>query len=105
MSESTLRALPKINGFSVQRVSLLPLLAMIAAILVVSLFFVWSRVEVIGMEYELSRLETNLRDAGKETARLRLEAASLSSPERIEQVARQQLGLRLPTVEQVITVD
>lgn len=105
MTETTLRALPKINGFSLQRTSLVPLLAMIAAILLVSLFFVWSRVQVIDMEYELSRLESNLRDADKETARLRLEAASLSSPERIEQVARQELGLRLPTTEQVKMVD
>lgn len=105
MSETTLRALPKINGFSLQRTSLVPLLTMIAAIMLVSLFFVWSRVQVIDMEYELSRLEANLRDADKETARLRLEAASLSSPERIEQVAREELGLRLPTAEQVKMVD
>lgn len=105
MTETTLRALPKINGFSLQRPNLLPTLGFIGLLLGASLFFVWSRVQVVGFEYEMSRLEESLRDAHKETSQLRLEAASLSSPERIERVARQELGLRLPAAEQVITVE
>lgn len=105
MSDVTLRALPKINGFALRRPNLLPVLGFIALLLAVSLFFVWSRVQVTGLEYEISRLEGDLRDARKETSQLRLEAASLSSPDRIERVARRDLGLRLPVAEQVITVD
>ena len=105
MADTTLKGLPKINGFALRRPNLWPVLGFIALMLVVSLFFVWSRVQVIGLEYEISNLESNLRDARKETSRLRIEAASLSSPERIERVARSELGLRLPVSEQVITVE
>jgi cell division protein FtsL len=60
---------------------------------------------VTSLEYEISQLESRLRDLRQETSNLRLEAASLSSPERIERVAKRDLHLRLPTTDQVITVD
>ena len=105
MSDTTIRALPKINGFVLRRPNLVPVLGFIAMLLAVSLFFVWSRVQVTGLEYEISQLESTLRDQRQEMSNLRLEAASLSSPERIERVARKDLDLRLPSSEQVITVD
>ncbi len=105
MSDATIRALPKINGFTLRRPSLLPVLGFIALMLAVSLFFVWSRVQVTGLEYEISQLESSLRGVQQETSNLRLEAASLRSPERIERVARKELNLRLPSAEQVITVN
>jgi cell division protein FtsL len=105
MSDTTIRSLPKINGFSLRRPSLVPVLCFIALVMAASLFFVWSRVQVTGLEYQISQLESNLRDLRQETASLRLEAASLSSPERIERVARKELNLRLPSADQVITVD
>ena len=105
MADTTLKALPKINGFALRRPNLVPVLGFIALLLSVSLFFVWSRVQVTGLEYEMSQLESTLRDLRQETSSLRLEAASLRSPERIERVARQELRLRLPSADQVITVD
>jgi cell division protein FtsL len=105
MSDTTVRALPKINGFVLRRPNLVPVLGFIAMLLAVSLFFVWSRVQVTSLEYEISQLESTLRDQRQDLSNLRLEAASLSSPERIERVARKDLGLRLPSAEQVITVD
>src|SRR5210317_1802291 len=102
MAETTIKALPKINGFALRRPNLVPVLGFIAMLLAVSLFFVWSRVQVTGLEYEISQLESSLRAQSQETSNLRLEAASLSSPERIERVARKELGLRLPSAEQVI---
>ena len=105
MADLTIKAIPKINGFALRRPNLLPVFGFIALLLVVSLFFVWSRVQSTSLEYEISRLQGTLRDINKETSRLQLEAASLSSPERVEQVASQKLGLRVPAPEQVITVD
>ncbi len=105
MSDTTVRALPKINGFTLHRPNLIPVLGFISLLLAASLFFVWSRVQVTTLEYDISQLESTLREMRQETASLRLEAASLRNPERIERVARKELGLRLPTSEQVVTVD
>ncbi|MBE0575345.1 MAG: cell division protein FtsL [Desulfuromonadales bacterium] len=105
MSDATIRALPKINGFSLHRPNLLPVLGFIALLLAVSLFFVWSRVQATGLEYEISQLESRLRGVQQETSNLRLEAASLRNPERIERVAQKELNLHLPSAEQVITVN
>ena len=105
MSDATIRTLPKINGLTLHRPNIVPVLGFIALLLAVSLFFVWSRVQVTGLEYEISQLESSLRGVRQETSNLRLEAASLSNPERIERVARKELGLRLPSAEQVITVE
>ena len=105
MPDAIARALPKINGFTLRRPNLVPVLGFIALLLAVSLFFVWSRVQVTSLDYEISKLESSLRGLQQETSNLRLEAASLSSPERIERVARKELHLRLPSADQVITVD
>lgn len=105
MSNTLVRPIPKINGFSLHRPRLLPLFAYIAVMLAVAIFFVWSRIQVVNLAYDISSLEGRLRGAQQETQRLRLEAASLRSPMRIEQVARNELRLRLPAPEQVVTVD
>ena len=99
------KSIPKINGFALQRPSLLPVFIFIVLLLSVSIFFVWSRVQVTALEYEMSHLESKLRHLKQETSNLRLEAASLRSPERIERVARKELHLRLPSADQVITVN
>ena len=105
MPDAIARALPKINGFTLRRPNLLPVLAFIFLLLMVSLFFVWSRVQVTSLEYEMSKLQSKLRGLRQEASNLSLEAASLRDPERIERVARKELNLRLPSSEQVITVD
>lgn len=105
MPDVTIRTLPKINGFALRRPNLLPVLGFIALLLTVSLFFVWSRVQATSLDYEISQLASSLRAVQQDTAKLRLEAASLRNPERIERVARKELNLRLPSAEQVITVE
>ena len=105
MPDAIARALPKINGFTLRRPNLLPVLGFISLLLMVSLFFVWSRVQVTSLEYEMSQLESKLRGLRQEASNLSLEAASLRDPERIGRVARKELNLRLPSSEQVITVD
>lgn len=104
MSQYVSRTIPKIHGFSLERPRLLPALIYTALLLAVSLFFVWSRLQVTHLEYDISSLEGQVRVARQETRQLQVEAASLRSPERIERIARTDLGLRLPTPEQIVTV-
>lgn len=105
MSQSILRPIPKINGFVLQRPKLLPMLVFMALLLAISLFYVWSRLQVLNLEYNISSLESRVRHLQQEAKGLQVEVASLRSPQRLEQVARQRLGLHLPTPDQVITVN
>ncbi|BCR03955.1 cell division protein FtsL [Desulfuromonas versatilis] len=105
MSNVSIKSLPKINGFSLSRPRILPLLVSVTAIMAVSLFFVWSRIEAVNLEYAISSHESRLRELNQESRQLRLEVASLRNPLRIEQVARKELGLRMPTPNQVIIVE
>jgi cell division protein FtsL len=76
-----------------------------ALLLVVAIFYVWSRLQVVNLEYDISSMEGRLRSLQQGSRQLQLEVASLRNPVRIEQVARARLGLRLPSPEQVITVN
>ncbi len=69
-----------------------------------SLFYVWSRIQVIRLGYEISsalKEEKVLTDANK---RLRLEIATLKSYARIEKFAVEELRMAKPKPEQVIVI-
>lgn len=104
MVELHLPTLPKLPGLSLQRPRLVPLFAFIALLLGLSLFIVWSRLQVLNLEYDISSMESRIRAGQQEASRLRLEAASLRHPGRIEQVATTELGLRLPEPSQIINL-
>lgn len=103
MSQAIARSLPGV-GLRLQRPRLLPLLMFIVLLALIALFFVWSRIQVINLEYSISHLEGELRSQRHQNQQLKLEAASLRSPSRIERIARQKLGLHTPSAQQVIMV-
>ncbi|MDT8421659.1 MAG: cell division protein FtsL [Desulfuromonadales bacterium] len=105
MSETISRTVVKINGFSLDRPRLTPLFVVIALVSLLSLMFVWSRIEAINLEYDISSLQTQIRAGEEDVRRLRLEAAHLASDSRIEGLAREQLSLQLPAPGQVIRVN
>ena len=105
MADVVVRNIPRIHSISLQQPRLLPLLAFVGLLMGVSLFFVWSRLQVVNLEYDISSLEGRLRSMQQESRRLTLEAASLRNPGRIEKVALRELGLRQPTLAQVVTVE
>ena len=69
-----------------------------------SLFFVWSRIQVIQLGYELSNALKEGRSLAERNKRLRVEIATLKSYGRIEKVAEQELGMSKPKAEQVIVI-
>lgn len=105
MADVVVRNIPGISSIPLQQPKLLPLLAFVAVLMGISLFFVWSRLQVVNLEYDISSLEGRLRSMQQESRQLTLEAASLRHPGRVEQVARTELGLRQPTLAQVVIVD
>ena len=104
MAESIVRPMPKVNGFVLHRPRLFPILTFVIILMCVALVFVWSRIEVVNLEYEISSKQERVRALQQEGNRLQLEAATLSNPVRIETMARTRLGLRMPAPEQVVTI-
>lgn len=104
MADTLLKPIPKINGFTLHRPQQLPMFVFLGLVLVISLFIVWSRLQVVNLDYDISRLEGELRTLRQQSRQLHLETASLSRPDRIEALARRDLKLRFPTVQQVISV-
>jgi len=88
-----------------KRDEFLPSLLIILVVLTaVSIFHVWSRVRIIELNLQQGEALRNFRELTQEQNRLKLEVASLKTPARIEAVARQELGLDLPTNQQVVNV-
>ncbi len=80
------------------------LLALIFVVFICSLFFIWSRIQIVNLGYSINReisLKEQLQDENK---RLNLEAASLKSPLRLESIAKNDFKMDLPQRSQVLSV-
>ena len=75
-----------------------------AATLLVALFFVWSRMQLVQIGYEISSLEKTNKALKKRESELMLETASLKSPVELERKARRKAGLVFPSIEKVVHV-
>ncbi len=69
----------------------------------VGVLHVTSRVLVVKLGYEVSRLDARSVELQRENDALQVELATLSAPARLAPVARQQLGMDVP--RQVITLE
>jgi len=105
MSQAAQQTVVKINGFSLYRPRLAPVFVAIVFVALLSLLFVWSRIHAINLEYGISSLEKQIRVGQQQIKQLELESAYLSRDERIEALARENLGLRPPASGQIIRVD
>jgi cell division protein FtsL len=80
------------------------LIALILWSMVSGFTYVWCQTQVVNLGYRLSeahRQHTKLVDENK---KLHLELARLRAPERVEQVALHQLGLKHPSKDQVVVL-
>ena len=71
---------------------------------VVSVFHVWSRYRLIDLNLQISEASRQLKETEQEQKRLHLEIASLRTPSRVETIAKGELGMALPSEQQVIFV-
>jgi cell division protein FtsL len=69
-----------------------------------SLFYVWSRIQVIQLGYEISNAMKEERALTEANKKLRLEIATLKSYRRIEKFAVEELRMAKPKPEQVIVI-
>lgn len=88
-----------------KRWDLFPQLMVVMVLLtLVSVFHVWSRAKVIDIDLQLADLSSQLKETQQEQNRLRLEVASLKTPARVEALAEGELGMALPTDQQVVII-
>lgn len=82
-----------------------PFMALVlsAAVLCVGLFYVWARMQIVQLGYEISTLESKNREWKDRKKELMVEMASLQSPKELEKKARK-LGLIFPAMEKVVHV-
>jgi len=88
-----------------QRSELFPyLMAFMVLLTIVSVFHVWSRVKLVDLNLQVGELRRELKEQQQEQGQLRLEAASLKAPTRIEALAKGELGMTLPSEQQVVVI-
>ncbi len=80
------------------------IIGIIVIVTTVSVFHVWSRVKVMDLNLKVGELRRELKSQEQEQGRLKLEVASLKMPARIETLAKGELGMSLPTEQQVVQV-
>lgn len=68
------------------------------------LLYAWSRVQCMGLGYEISAAVERQREQMLLQRNLRIELARLKSPDRIAKIAGERLGLVLPKPEQTVTI-
>jgi cell division protein FtsL len=67
--------------------------------------YAWQHFETIQLRYELESLRSERAQARELNQELKLEMAGLRAPERIDMIARRQLGLTAPVPAQVAPTD
>ena len=108
VGQSVKRSQPKERSESavwLRRPRRLLLIVCSALILVgVALLHVWLRLQVVHMGYVLSTTSKLQHQLEQENRELKVELATLTSPDRLEAMARRRLGLRPPEKGQVIVL-
>lgn len=80
-------------------------IAMILALLtIVTLFFVWTRLQNIRLKRELARLKQQEQRLSLENARLQLDWAQTISPNRLELIGWEKFNLKRPLPNQVVVL-
>jgi cell division protein FtsL len=88
----------------VGRAGALLAVALVAALLFVGLFYVWTRMQIVQIGYEIASLEKKNRILNQRKRELLLEIASLQSPGELERQARQKANLIVPPMRKVVHV-
>jgi cell division protein FtsL len=66
--------------------------------------FVWERVDMVRLGYQIERLKHDKVALERERDELRVKFSALSSPDRIAKVASEKFGMSLPQPGQVVMV-
>jgi cell division protein FtsL len=74
-------------------------------LMAVALFYVWSHIRMTELEYMVAAEMSIKEKLVEEQTKLKVEIATLKSPQRLEAIAREQLQMTYPTRDQVIILN
>lgn len=77
---------------------------LLAMAIIFSLLYVWVRIQVIEMGYELSRIRKETADLNEQKNRLKAEVETLKAPSRLEPFAKEKFGMRFPQSNEIVYV-
>ncbi len=80
-------------------------LAVAGVVAVALLAYTWQRYECLDMRYQLQQTSQKQAKVLELNRELRVELATLRSPERIDLLARNQLGMTVPQPAQIISIE
>jgi len=75
-----------------------------SVLMAVALLYVWSHIHMTELEYQVARELSSREQITEEQTKLKIELATLKSPQRIETIARERLQMTYPEREQVIVL-
>jgi len=81
---------------------LLGLVALVLWTMASGFAYVWCQTQVVNLGYRLSEAHRQHAKLVDENKKLHLEVARLRAPERVEQIALRQLGLKHPDKDQIV---
>ena len=73
-------------------------------LMAVALIYVWSHIHMMELEYQIAAETSRKEQLLEEQRKLKVEYATLKSPQRIEAIAREKLQMTYPERDQVILV-
>lgn len=76
-----------------------------AAVTSLVLLFVWERVDIVRIGYQIERLKTQKVSLERERDELRVKLSGVTAPERIARLATDKLGMMQPEKGQVVVVN
>jgi cell division protein FtsL len=77
---------------------------LVASLLFLGLFYVWTRMKVVQIGYEIADLEKENNALKNRKREMLLEITSLQSPGELEKQARNKVGLAFPPLGKVVHV-
>jgi cell division protein FtsL len=75
-----------------------------SVLMAVALLYVWSHIHMTELEYQIARELNSREQISEEQTKLKVELATLKSPQRIETIARDKMKMTYPEREQVIVL-
>jgi cell division protein FtsL len=76
--------------------------AMLCAVTLMTCAFVWVRLRIVSISYDINELGKKERELREQCNSLTLEITEARSPQRLERIASTKLGMKPPRVDQLI---